>query len=70
MKNRRSFLTTALQTSALALGGSRITSFAEAPKRQIRKAIMGGTLGIKGTLVEKYKAAREAGYEGVEPPAA
>jgi hexulose-6-phosphate isomerase len=67
MKNRRSFLTTALQTSALALGGGHLTSLAEAPKRQIRKAIMGGTLGIKGTLVEKYKAAREAGYEGVEP---
>ena len=67
MKNRRSFLATALQTSALALGGSRLTSLAEAPKRQIRKAIMGGTLGIKGTLVEKYRAAREAGYEGVEP---
>lgn len=28
---------------------------------------MGGTLGIKGTLIEKYQAAQAAGYEGVEP---
>lgn len=67
MSTRRTFLTTALQASALALGGSSVSSFAQAPKRQLRKAIMGGTLGIKGTLIEKYKAAKEAGYEGVEP---
>jgi L-ribulose-5-phosphate 3-epimerase len=36
-------------------------------KRQLKKAIMGGTLSIKGTLMEKYKAAKDAGYEGVEP---
>ncbi len=37
------------------------------PKRKLRKAIMGGTLSIKGTLLEKYQAAKAAGYEGVEP---
>jgi len=68
MSTRRTFLSTALQASALALGGTSITAQAQAaPKRQLRKAIMGGTLGIKGTLIEKYKAAKEAGYEGVEP---
>ena len=67
MSTRRTFLSTALQASALALGGTAITAQAQAPKRQLRKAIMGGTLGIKGTLIEKYKAAKEAGYEGVEP---
>jgi hexulose-6-phosphate isomerase len=37
------------------------------PKRKLKKAIMGGTLSIKGTLLEKYQAAKAAGYEGVEP---
>ena len=51
MSTRRTFLSTALQASALALGGTAITAQAQAPKRQLRKAIMGGTLGIKGTLI-------------------
>ena len=68
MSSRRHFLKSAVSTAAFAAaGGSSIAQDAAAPKRKLRKAIMGGTLGIKGTLVEKYKAARAAGYEGVEP---
>lgn len=65
--SRRSFLRTAAQTAMLATAGSAFTQQPAAPKRQLKKAIMGGTLGYKGTLLEKYKAAKEAGYEGVEP---
>ena len=45
MTNRRSFLSSALQVSALALS---IPACGQEPKpvRQLRKAIMGGTLGI------------------------
>ncbi|MDZ4288333.1 MAG: sugar phosphate isomerase/epimerase family protein [Prosthecobacter sp.] len=70
--SRRSFLRTAAQVTALASTGtlfSQSAAPAPAAKRQLRKAIMGGTLGIKGTLIEKYTAAKTAGYEGVEPAA-
>ena len=64
MNTRRQFLTTA----ALAVAGSALSqNVVAAPKRQLKKAIMLGTLSIKGTLAEKLKAAAEAGYEGVEP---
>lgn len=68
--SRRSFLKT-LSTAALATAGGPVASLAQdaakPPVRKLRKAIMGGTLGIKGTLLEKYQAAKAAGYEGVEP---
>lgn len=64
MNTRRHFLTTA----ALAVAGSSLAQEAAAPKkRALKKAIMLGTLGIKGTLKERFKAAKDAGYEGVEP---
>jgi hexulose-6-phosphate isomerase len=41
---------------------------ADAPKkRAIRKAIMYATIGVKGTVLDKFKAVRAAGFEGVEP---
>jgi hexulose-6-phosphate isomerase len=70
MTSRRTFLRTAAQTTLLAATGSALgQEAAAAPKRQLKKAIMGGTLGYKGTLLEKYVAAKAAGYEGVEPAA-
>lgn len=64
MNTRRHFLSTA----ALAVAGSTLSqSVSAAPKRDLKKAIMLGTLSIKGTLAEKLKAAADAGYEGVEP---
>ena len=67
MTSRRQFLTTAFQASALAATSTLQAQAPAVSKRQLRKAIMGGTLGIKGTLIEKYQAAKAAGYEGVEP---
>src|SRR5204863_5377091 len=36
-------------------------------KRPIRKALMLATLGIKGSTLEKFKALKAAGFDGVEP---
>src|SRR5207245_7328414 len=35
-------------------------------KRELKKAIMWGTVGLKGSVLEKMKALKEAGFEGVE----
>ena len=35
-------------------------------KRPIHKAIMWGTVGVKGSVSEKMKLVKEAGFEGVE----
>src|SRR5437870_1347421 len=43
------------------------TSASVPKKRAIKKAIMFPTLGLKGTLLEKFKALKSAGFEGVEP---
>ena len=67
MTSRRHFLQSLSSTALLAASGGITAQEAAKPARKLRKAIMGGTLGIKGTLIEKYKAAKEAGYEGVEP---
>ncbi len=67
MPNRRRFLRSLSATTLAAATGSLLPAQEAKPARQLRKAIMGGTLGFKGTLIEKYKAAKEAGYEGVEP---
>jgi len=39
---------------------------ADAPKRNLKKAIMWGTVGVKGSVLEKMKAVREAGFDGAE----
>jgi hexulose-6-phosphate isomerase len=67
MSNRRRFLRTLSVSTLAAASGSLLPAQEAKPARKLRKAIMGGTLGFKGTLIEKYKAAKEAGYEGVEP---
>ena len=67
MSNRRRFLRSLSVTTLAAASGSLLPAQETKPARKLRKAIMGGTLGFKGTLIEKYKAAKEAGYEGVEP---
>ena len=65
---RREFLKKGAGALALAvLAPSSITAAESAPaKRPIRKAIMWGTVGVKGSVAEKMKAVKEAGFEGVE----
>lgn len=62
--NRRSFL----QLTAGAAAAATLPSLAHAaPKRNLRKAIMYSTIGIKGTPLERLRAMKAAGFEGVEP---
>src|SRR5437868_5163882 len=35
-------------------------------RRPIKKGIMWATVGVKGTVLEKMKAIKEAGFDGVE----
>src|SRR5437867_8416999 len=62
--NRRSFL-------KITMGGAAAAAFAPAAsaasKRNLRKAIMYSTIGVKGSVIEKFRVMKEAGFEGVEP---
>jgi L-ribulose-5-phosphate 3-epimerase len=62
---RRTFLQ--LTASAAAAAALVPPLPAAAKKRNLRKAIMYSTIGVKGTVLEKFKAMKAAGFEGVEP---
>jgi len=70
--DRRQFLKAsagALALAALAPGAfaaEEKTPEAAAQKRGIKKGIMWGTVGVKGSVLEKMKAIKEAGFEGTE----
>jgi hexulose-6-phosphate isomerase len=71
--NRRDFLQNgagALALAALAPGvlaaEADTAATAAASKRSIRKAIMWATVGVKGSVLEKMKTIKEAGFEGTE----
>src|SRR5580765_7310283 len=66
--NRRTFLRQTGAAFAVAFAGLPLLSDAQssASKRPIKKAIMWGTVGLKGSTLEKMKAIKEAGFEGVE----
>src|SRR6266536_5231676 len=62
--NRRSFLKiTAAGTASTAF----LPSASAEPNRKLRKAIMHSTIGVKGSVLEKYRVMKKAGFEGVEP---
>jgi hexulose-6-phosphate isomerase len=69
---RREFLTRTVGAMALAalaqpgLGVIRAKAESATAKRPIRKAIMWGTVGVKGSVLEKMKLVKAAGFEGVE----
>lgn len=42
-------------------------AFAAETTRRIRKGIMWGTVGVPGSILEKARAVKAAGFEGVEP---
>ncbi|HEV2394135.1 MAG TPA: sugar phosphate isomerase/epimerase family protein [Verrucomicrobiae bacterium] len=68
--NRRAFLNTSAQAVALAAVSPTLLSAQpqenQPAKRPIHKAIMWGTLGVKGSVLEKMQAVKTAGYEGAE----
>jgi hexulose-6-phosphate isomerase len=68
---RRDFVKAGTLTVAAALAPAALRA-ADAPaatgrKRPIKKAIMWSTVGVKGSVLEKMKLVKEAGFEGVEP---
>ncbi len=63
--NRRGFIRSGAASLALAAGAPLL--HAAAPKRRIRKGIMWGTVGVPGSVLEKMRAIKDAGFEGVEP---
>src|SRR2546430_16759520 len=62
--NRRSFLKI---TAASAAATAVLPSASAASKRNLRKAIMYSTIGVKGSVLEKFRVMKEAGFEGAEP---
>jgi hexulose-6-phosphate isomerase len=70
--HRREFLihgTSALALAAITPGviaAEEKTPEATASKRTIKKGIMWGTVGLKGSVLEKMQAVKDAGFEGVE----
>lgn len=70
--NRREFLKGSVGAVALGAVMPQVLAADNSPqekagsKRPIHKAIMWGTVGIKGSVLEKMKAVKEAGFEGVE----
>jgi hexulose-6-phosphate isomerase len=62
--NRRSFLKV---TASAAAAAAFVPASHSAPKRNLRKAIMYSTIGVKGTPLEKFRVMKDAGFEGVEP---
>ena len=64
---RRQFVQAAALTAA-GLATLPAALAAEAPKKRgIKKAIMWGTVGVKGSILEKMKHVKAAGFAGVEP---
>src|SRR5215470_3373199 len=61
--NRRFFL------QSMAAAAAAVFTFvtSAAPKRNLRKAIMYSTIGLEGSVLQKFRAMKEAGFEGVEP---
>lgn len=62
--DRRSFMTLG---SAGLFASMLPSAFAAGTHRKIRKGIMWGTVGVPGSILEKARAVKAAGFEGVEP---
>lgn len=66
--SRRDFLKTTTTAVAAAALAPTALSAADAPvQRAIKKGIMLDTVGVKGTVLERFKAVKAAGFDGVEP---
>ncbi len=57
----------AASAGAATVAAQTIRAEDQPKKTQIKKAIMLGTVGVKGSILEKFKAIKEAGFAGVEP---
>ncbi|MCX6254053.1 MAG: sugar phosphate isomerase/epimerase [Bacteroidia bacterium] len=66
--NRRQFAKNALMASAMVSASSLsgISSLISPATRSLKKGIMWGSIGIGQTILEKFRAAKDAGFDGVE----
>lgn len=64
--SRRHFLQTTAVASLAALAPRAVFS-APGKQRDLKKAIMWSTVGVKGSVLEKMKLVKAAGFVGVEP---
>lgn len=65
--NRRDFIRTSGSLLALAAASpALVAAEATAANRAHKKAIMWGTVGVKGSIREKMNAVKAAGFDGVE----
>jgi L-ribulose-5-phosphate 3-epimerase len=67
--NRRQFSKNAIMASAMISAASLpgISNIISPASRTLKKGIMWGSIGVGKTILEKFQAAREAGFDGVEP---
>ena len=64
--SRRQFIQSTTTVLAATAFGAPLFAAADKPKRQLKKAIMWSTIGYKGSVMEKCRAVKAAGFEGVE----
>jgi len=66
--NRRQFAKNSFMASAV-VSASSVTGFSNlfsSAERSLKKGIMWGSIGIGKTIMEKFQAAKDAGFDGVE----
>lgn len=66
--NRRQFTKNTAMASAMltATAIPGISNLIAAPPRNLKKGIMWGSIGFGKTIMEKFQAAKDAGFDGVE----
>jgi hexulose-6-phosphate isomerase len=64
--NRRTFLQSTAMAAAATAVVPAIAAESAPKKRAIKKAIMYATIGVRGSVMEKFAAVKEAGFEGIE----
>jgi L-ribulose-5-phosphate 3-epimerase len=66
--NRRQFTKNTLMASALVSAGTLpgIPGMISPPARSLKKGVMWGSIGYGKTILEKFQAAKDAGFDGVE----
>lgn len=66
--NRRQFTKTAAMSAAFisAVPVTGTSVFGSFPARAHKKAMMWGGIGVGSTIMEKFQAAKQAGFDGVE----
>ena len=67
--NRRQFTKSTLMASAVISTASMpaISNLMPPSARTLKKGIMWGSIDVGNTIMEKFQAAKEAGFDGVEP---